>query len=171
MLPTSCRKKGRRGRDVELSMCEPHYKCKLCQKVLERSKRKPNEHVCGEWKCTNCFEYQIGQHLCYQRKPSKHLKSVPKKYFFYDFECTQNEIMNCEDGYTPGEPCAEKCTTEARCNRCRKCIHYGGSWCGLEEHKVNCSLTIGMRKMHGRRSDRRCKMPVLWISMRKMQCR
>ena len=118
-------KKGRRGRDVELSMCEPHYKCKLCQKVLERSKRKPNEHVCGEWKCTNCFEYQIGQHLCYQRKPSKHLKSVPRKYFFYDFECTQNEIMNCEDGYTPGEPCAEKCTTEARCNRCRKCIHCG----------------------------------------------
>lgn len=70
-------KKDKRGRDVELSMCERNYKCKLCHKLLERSKRKPNEHVCGEWKCTNCFEYQMGQHLCYQRKPAKHLKTAP----------------------------------------------------------------------------------------------
>ena len=121
-------------------MCERNYKCKLCKKVLERSKRKPDEHVCGEWKCTNCFKYQMGQHLCYQRKSSKNLKTVPRKSFFYDFECTQNEIMNCKDGYTSGEPCIEKCTTESRCNKCRKCVHCGESWCGLEEHKVNFAV-------------------------------
>jgi hypothetical protein len=33
--------------------------------------------------------------------------------------------MNCKDGYTSGEPCIEKCTTESRCNKCRKCVHWG----------------------------------------------
>lgn len=121
-------------------MCERNYKCKLCQKFLERSKRKPNEHICGEWKCTNCFEYQMGQHLCYQRKPSKHLKIAPRKYFFYDFECTQNEIMHCEEGFTPREPCTEMCNRESRCNKCRKCVHCGESLCGLEEHQVNFAV-------------------------------
>ncbi|CAG2238522.1 unnamed protein product [Mytilus edulis] len=51
-----------------------------------------------------------------------------------------NEIMNCKDGYRPGEPCAEKCTIEARCSKCRKCVHCEESWCGLEEHKVNFAV-------------------------------
>lgn len=57
--------------------------------------------MCGEWKCTNCFEYQMGQHLCYQRKPLRDLKNVPRTFFFYNFETTQNERMSCKNGYVP----------------------------------------------------------------------
>lgn len=130
----------KRGKDVELSMCERVYQCKFCRKVIERSKRKPEEHACGEYKCKNCFEYQMGQHLCYQRKPSRKLKSVPRKFFFYDFESTQNKRMFCESGYMPAEPCKNECTLESRCNKCRFCIPCRKSWCGLEEHKVNFAV-------------------------------
>lgn len=96
--------------------------------------------MCGEWKCTNCFEYQMGQHLCYQRKPLRDLKNVPRTFFFYNFETTQNERMSCKNGYVPGEPCKDKCTVETRCNRCKMCVNCNESWYGLEEHKVNFAV-------------------------------
>lgn len=129
-----------RGRDIEKSMCDRLYQCKICRKVIDKSQRKPEEHMCGEWKCTNCFQYQMGRHLCYQRKPSRNPKTVPRKYFFYDFETTQNERMNCNEGYVPGEPCRDKCTMDRMCNKCRTCVNCNESWCGLQEHKVNFAI-------------------------------
>lgn len=53
-----------KGRDCNKSMCEKFYQCETCKKVLEREKRAPELHRCGEWKCKNCFEYQHGEHTC-----------------------------------------------------------------------------------------------------------
>ncbi|CAC5372267.1 unnamed protein product [Mytilus coruscus] len=114
-------KKDKRGRDIEKSMCDKMYQCKQCRKVLERSKRKPADHRCREWRCQNCFRYQLGQHLCYQRATSKSPRSVPRKFFFYDFETYQrDDIIQCQQG----------------CTRCRTCTNCSQSTCGLYEHKV-----------------------------------
>ena len=40
-----------RGRESEKSSCE--NECWNCRKILEKSKRKPEDHRCGEWKCKN----------------------------------------------------------------------------------------------------------------------
>jgi len=131
----------KRGRESEKSSCEKTYQCRNCRKIQEKSKRKPEDHRCGEWKCKNCFEYQLDQHLCYQYKPVTKAKKTPRKLFFYDFETTQNERMSCDEGYqATGQPC-EKCTADSsRCNKCRICSNCRQSWCGLEEHKVNYAV-------------------------------
>lgn len=84
-------KKDKRGRDEEKSMCDKVFQCKKCRKVIESSQRKPEQHRCREWKCQNCFKYQLGQHLCYQRVNVKPSSAVPRKYFFYDFETYQRD--------------------------------------------------------------------------------
>ncbi|CAG2242132.1 unnamed protein product [Mytilus edulis] len=125
-------------------MCERFYQCKNCRKILCRQKRSPEQHTCGEWRCKNCFEYHIGTHWCYQRKTLKDTtKKEPRKYFFYDFETTQNEKMSCEEGYAPNVPCGKSCTDRdryERCKTCKICENCNQSWCGLAEHKVNYAV-------------------------------
>lgn len=96
-------------RENDKSMCERFYQCQSCQKIINREKRAPEKHRCGEWKCKNCFEYQLGEHLCYQRKPFCNLpKKQPRKYFFYNFETTQNEKMARQEGHSLEAPCGKK---------------------------------------------------------------
>lgn len=156
----------RRGKDTEKSICERFYQCNSCKKVMERRKRKPKpeDYRCGEWKCHNCFQNQFGNHLRYQRRQIRDSdRKEPRKYFFYDFETTQNELMTCTDGYLARGPCDKQCTTHARCNtctsktrqrpcgakvckddamcdKCRLCKNCDQSWCGLEEHKVTFAV-------------------------------
>ncbi|XP_052085242.1 uncharacterized protein LOC127722409 [Mytilus californianus] len=93
-------KTSRRDNENSKTMCERFYQCKNCRKIRCRQKRSPEQHTCGEWRCKNCFEYHIGTHWCYQRKTLKDTtKKEPRKYFFYDFETTQNEKMSCEEGW------------------------------------------------------------------------
>jgi len=138
---TDCyRRTDKRGKETDKSMCEKMYQCKYCRKVMERSKRKPEDHRCGEWKCMSCFRYQFDQnHLCYQRRHVKEPNKTPRTFFFYDFETTQNTKLSCTQGYDTGAPCTT-CTTETRCNKCRICVNCTESWCGLEEHKVNFAI-------------------------------
>lgn len=136
----SCRNK--KGQEVDKALCEKIYQCKQCRKVLEREQRKPDDHVCGEYKCRNCFEYFLDRHMCYQRKSitTNNIDGkVPRKFFFYDFETTQDERMSCTEGYVPNTPC-DGCTSETRCNKCRLCINCKESSCGLDEHKVNFAV-------------------------------
>ncbi|CAC5421905.1 unnamed protein product [Mytilus coruscus] len=105
-------------------MCEKFYQCESCKKIINREKRAPQLHRCGEWKCKNCFEYQLGKHLCYQRKPFwDSAKKEPRKYFFYDFETTQNEKMVCREGHLLDSPCEKKCTIKERCRKCKICTN------------------------------------------------
>lgn len=118
-------RKKARGKDIEKSMCDQFYQCETCKKVICREKRKPEDHKCGEWKCKNCFEYQFGEHFCYQRRQIREsTKKEPRKYFFYDFETTQNEMMTCKDGYSPKDPpCGRQCTIQKRCSQCKICTN------------------------------------------------
>lgn len=124
-------RKNTKGRESDKSMCEKFYQCESCKKVINREKRPPRQHRCGEWKCKNCFEYQLGEHLCYQRKPFwDSVKKEPRKYFFYDFETTQNEHMVCQEGYLLNAPCGKKCTIKEKCRKCKICTNC---------HEVRCN--------------------------------
>ena len=42
---------------------------------------------------------EFDQHLCYQHKPVTQAKKNYRKFIFYDFETTQNEMISCDEGY------------------------------------------------------------------------
>lgn len=79
------------------SRCATTYQCRICKKVMNYESRSPSEHVCGEWKCTTCQRFYVGQHWCYHRANTN--ESSSKKFIFYDFETRQDEIIQCEEGY------------------------------------------------------------------------
>ena len=94
------------------SVCSKFYKCKRCNKVMARNRRRPEDHECGEVLCRNCDEYvQVNTHRCYmkpirdefdegqqegadRRKKTKKKKRVSKEagddeeqeYLFFDIE-------------------------------------------------------------------------------------
>ena len=59
-----------------------------------------------------------------------YLGSTPPKedfiprFIFFDFECSQDEIAECEEGYKPlnKENC-EDCQSQQVCKLCSKCQH------------------------------------------------
>ena len=49
------------------SLCQKWHRCKTCFKVFKTSDRPVKDHTCGEWCCSTCSQYVVGQHLCYQQ--------------------------------------------------------------------------------------------------------
>ena len=118
------------------SLSNQFYKCKTCHVILDTHKRAKNLHTCGEWLCTCCHEYVVGDHLCYYR--IKKPKTSSGRFIYYDFETCQNTTIACNDGYRnkPRDDC-DKCTTTCLCTVCRKCINCKKSYCGLQRHIPN----------------------------------
>lgn len=125
----------KKGED-RLSLCETFFKCPRCTRIIDRTKRDVNSHKCGEWYCTCCNEYVVNDHLCYYRirKP----KETSGRFLFYDFETSQDSVINCQQGYVcnPLPDCSE-CQPEQQCSRCRKCINCKRGYCGLKYHVPN----------------------------------
>lgn len=61
--------------------CELFHQCIKCRVVLQCCKRSSDLHVCQEWQCPNCLEYQIGEHQCYQKSCGPNLEKRNKKLF------------------------------------------------------------------------------------------
>ncbi|XP_052815380.1 uncharacterized protein LOC128242318 [Mya arenaria] len=128
-------KKSEKGK----STCEMYHRCNNCDQLINRSKHK-RDHMCGETYCKTCKDYVMEDHKCYMQPANEDDNSDNKKkpketqYIFFDFECTQDTIVQCNDGYLPGED---------------RCINCAKSWCGSMEHTPNlcvahkvCSLCI-----------------------------
>lgn len=47
--------------------CELWHQCKKCRVKLSAAKRNPKLHVCGEWQCSSCLEYLVGEYLCFKK--------------------------------------------------------------------------------------------------------
>lgn len=123
------------------SQCDPVYQCRTCRKVIKYCERPHNEHKCGEWKCTNCSQFQLGKHLCYQRKASVNIKKRNKKFIFYDFETRQDETMECKSSYRPSPMRCKKCVgKETQCIECRLCKNCMKPSRGMKQHKVNLAV-------------------------------
>ncbi|XP_041361018.1 uncharacterized protein LOC121377177 [Gigantopelta aegis] len=125
-------KQDKKGRTIP-SKCESFWKCTICKKMLDRSERDPKLHTCGEWKCPCCNNYVDQGHLCYQ--PPKEIKDAHTKLIFYDFECRQDELLQCQEGYLPSGVCltctGDNCSHQSRCQHCHQ------SWCGKQQHVPN----------------------------------
>lgn len=76
------------------------------------------EYFCRGWDCLILDDLQ-----CYVR--SSLLSESHSKFIYFDFECMQDEIIQCKDGHQ----------FDGHSNS--KCIHYNDSTCGCPQHMPN----------------------------------
>ena len=118
------------------STCQRFYKCIDCNKLLDSNTRSKEDHRCHEWVCQLCKEYVEGQHLCYMR--AAQAKTSTGKYIFFDFEATQDETIECNDGYSPKKKNdCDDCSEDYTCASCRRCKNCEKWYCGLRQHLPN----------------------------------
>lgn len=90
--------------DSRKSICQTYFKCKDCNQIINMKKHK-KVHVCHEHYCKTCKDYVNEDHQCYMQPVEsdvvKEKKSKTLQYIFFDFECTQDDQLECEDGYLP----------------------------------------------------------------------
>ena len=108
------------------STCEKYFKCNKCDQTINMKYHK-NQHVCGENYCKVCKDFFQEDHRCYMQptdsEKSDNQRQATLKYIFFDFECTQDILLQCSEGFKPGAD--------------TKCINCKTSWCGSFEHKPN----------------------------------
>ena len=109
-----------------LKHCKLFWRCRTCKAVLVVSKRKPEQHTCGEWLCSACNRYQVGTHLCYLR--IREPKAPIKKFIFFDFEARQEKGIHIANFVVAQSVCSDcenqpvdKCNTcGSRCKDCNR---------------------------------------------------
>ena len=65
------------------------------------------------------------------------------KFVFFDFEATQDEKIQCDQGYVyqRKEDC-DNCTDDHICSTCRKCKNCKSWYCGLKQHLPNMVVAL-----------------------------
>ena len=121
------------------STCKTMYRCKVCDSTVNKKKRK-KAHVCGEIFCDVCRDYFPREHQCYMLPESGIDEEIPKSveekfieegenpqtFIFFDFECRQDDVVQCEMGFKPDIH--------------GKCEHCYSSKCGSFEHVPNLCI-------------------------------
>ncbi|MCP3891660.1 MAG: hypothetical protein GY702_22745, partial [Desulfobulbaceae bacterium] len=113
--------------DNHKKICNTRWKCLLCKKVLQSSKRKKEEHICGEYTCKNCENWVMKGHQCnlLRLKP----KDIVKKFIFYDFECEVKNNIHIPILVIAQTSCKHchhvtEVTNDSKCNHCgSKCVN------------------------------------------------
>lgn len=97
------------------STCQTYYRCRQCSSTVDRNKSR-QLHVCCHRYCDTCKMFMSKDHVCYiktteEEEATKMLKikrnkrveddDDVQKWIFFDFECTQDEIIQCNEGYKP----------------------------------------------------------------------
>ena len=119
------------------SPCETYWKCRLCKRSYKRVKESPQEHDCNSYRCKTCKQRVPLDHLCYLRAAQS--QATNGKFLFFDFECTQDSMKECDGGYCPNpkEDCSSCKQSGGPCVQCRLCVTCGDSYCGTMMHKPN----------------------------------
>ena len=66
-------------------ICNVLWKCKACKKNFKYKEVDQENHVCGETKCTNCWQWAVmSEHKCFIQKAN--IKKPSEKYIWFDFE-------------------------------------------------------------------------------------
>ena len=81
------------------------------------------DHTCGNVYCKTCKDYYPSEHQCYMLPVDYNDRQKKQTYIFFDFECTQDDMIQCQQGYQPNDN--------------GKCIHCKSPRCGAFEHKPN----------------------------------
>ncbi|VDI78916.1 Hypothetical predicted protein [Mytilus galloprovincialis] len=98
------------------STCYTNFRCRKCNQSVYTKLHK-TAHKCGEHYCKTCKDYVPEEHKCYMLpacpdnidtlkhdvKPGENAKQLKKKhtktFIFFDFECTQNKVLQCDMGF------------------------------------------------------------------------
>ena len=98
------------------------YKCKDCDQLINKRRQK-KEHKCGEVYCNVCKDFFVPGHECYMQPFQTDDQPENFTYIFFDFECTQDTMLQCERGYF-NNPVTGKCVN---CNKteCGSFKHVG----------------------------------------------
>lgn len=118
------------------STCSLIYRCKDCNSTVN-TKLSKKQHICGNVYCDICKDFFEEGHMCYMLPAENKTVSNPmadeetdmfdvdhdKVFIFFDFECTQEDIVQCEEKYNPD--------VFGKCTNCLKAN------CGVYEHKPN----------------------------------
>ncbi|XP_052779212.1 uncharacterized protein LOC128216636 [Mya arenaria] len=94
-------------------------------------RKHKNPHVCNETYCKTCKDFVEEDHQCFMqpveedehKTATDRTKTKDTKYIYFDFECTQDQQLQCEKGYLSG--------VNGKCGNCRKAT------CGSFEHRPN----------------------------------
>lgn len=119
------------------SRCKLYWKCTQCKKIVDTRKRNPVDHFCGEWLCKCCKNYVDTDHLCFIRALEQ--KDPCQKFIFFDFECTQDGLMQCSEGYNPKVKtgCGACDESPIPCKDCSTCRNCENNTCGKKLHEPN----------------------------------
>ena len=155
---------------VEIPLCKMYWRCPKCFRVLDTEKRKPEQHVCGEFFCSNCRYYDmLENHSCYMRSLSVFKKNTDtSRFIFYDFECQQDRAHkgvhtpnlvvsrsvcdSCKDKEVDSNAKCDECGS--RCDKCTTGLESQGQW------ETPCKDTCGHREkvFHGSGAEKQfCK--------------
>ena len=129
-------------------ICDRVWKCLECNvlvdlcysKDLGKNLRMQKDHRCAETKCVCCQRWVLQPHHCFMRSTDKQVGAL--KIIHFDFECRQEDMHECADGYSPHNISGIDCETceswgHSRCGTCRKCDNCHERACGFLEHKPN----------------------------------
>ena len=107
------------------STCKIYHRCKDCNQTINAKLHK-SKHRCGEVYCKTCKDFFTPGHECHmQPYESENSDDETKQiYIFWDFECTQDEMVQCQNGFNADENTG-------------KCINCGKTTCGSFEHHPN----------------------------------
>lgn len=87
------------------STCEKYFKCNKCDQTINMKYHK-NQHVSGENYCKVCKDFFQEDHRCYMQptdsEKSDNQRQATLKYIFFDFECTQDVLLQCSESFKPG---------------------------------------------------------------------
>ena len=123
----------------ENSTCKTLIRCGECGSTINTKKHK-RKHVCGESFCNVCKDFYPKDHQCYML-PERAIDTQtpisveeeliqeqenPQTFIFFDFECTQDDIVQCETGFSPDES--------------RRCQHCFSAKCGVVKHVPNLCI-------------------------------
>ena len=109
--------------------CEKWWKCPTYYKTVIRTIRKVEDHTCREYQCSSYQQYVLWGHRCYMRA-TPYKPKLNSNFIFFDFECSQDEISTCHEGYAPSEKECQNCQPDKKCTSCRKCQNCKTAWCG-----------------------------------------
>jgi hypothetical protein len=116
------------------STCTSYYKCKNCGQTVNK---RVGDHTCGNVYCKTCNDYYPSGHQCYMLPVDYNARQKKQTCIFFDFECTQDDRIQSQQGYQSDD--------------IEKCIHCKSPRCGAFEHKPNLCSTYSVFKMNGSR--------------------
>ena len=122
----NCFKLHKENNKAGKSECMTREVCTNCDQLINLSLHK-NKHKCGEVYCKTCKDFYAFDHKCYMQPATADDNTETFKYIFFDFECMQDDMIQCESGFT-------KDLTTGKCVNCRK------STCGSLQHVPNCCV-------------------------------